>query len=118
MRQVTESRLQQECVIWFHNSFPQYRGLLFSVPNGGKRTAREAYRLKQEGAVAGVSDLILLIGGTATLIEMKTATGHQQPNQADWQRKVEKEGFSYYICRSVEQFKEIIWRVTKQKTEV
>ena len=57
-----ESRMQMACVRWFRLQYPQYAKLLFSVPNGGARTLTEGKILKFEGTVAGVSDLILLIG--------------------------------------------------------
>mgnify|MGYP000046985433 FL=1 len=56
----SENALQQKCYFWFHNTYPEYRGLLFAVPNGGKRTKREAKTLKLTGVVSGVSDMIFL----------------------------------------------------------
>ena len=50
----SEDRFQQECFVWFWNAYPQYRGLLFSVPNGmffGKDVdsgVRKAYGLKMK----------------------------------------------------------------------
>lgn len=35
--------------------------MLFAVPNGGKRDTKTGARMKYEGAVRGVADLILLI---------------------------------------------------------
>ena len=47
-----------------------------AVPNGGKRDVREASRMKQEGVVAGVPDLfVLLDGGRIIWIELKTRKG-------------------------------------------
>ena len=57
-----ESRLQIACVRWFRMAYPKYKLMLFSVPNGGKRTLMEAIIMKNEGVVSGVSDLILLVG--------------------------------------------------------
>jgi hypothetical protein len=61
--------------------------------------------------VAGVSDLLLLVpaGGYHGLcIEMKTAKGRQQPTQKEWQQEVEAQGYRYEVCRSVEQFMDIV----------
>ena len=104
----SEDALQQKCIFWFHNTYPSLRGLLFSVPNGGVRNAREGKKLKQTGVVSGVSDLILLYDGKANLIELKTEIGSQSKNQKDWQRKVEMQGFSYYLIRSLVDFKLLI----------
>ena len=94
--------------MWLWNNYPATRGLCFSVPNGGLRDVREARRLKLEGLLPGVSDLIFLWDGRAYLIEMKTPKGLQRQVQKDWQRKVEENGFNYYLCRCLNDFKAII----------
>ena len=81
-----ESRLQIACVRWFRIAYPKYKLMLFSVPNGGKRTLMEAIIMKNEGVVSGVSDLILLIGRkgfNSLCIEMKNKTS-QTLNQKCW----------------------------------
>lgn len=106
MRHV-ESELQKSCVKWFKLQYPEYRRLLFAVPNGGRRNLREAIRLKAEGVVAGVSDLILLLPNGkyhALCIEMKTDKGRQQDTQKEFQKDVEKVGYRYIIIRSLEEF--------------
>lgn len=108
MRHV-ESRIQQACVRWFSLQYPQYKGLLFAVPNGGRRDAVTGAMLKAEGVVAGVSDLILFLprkGFHALCIEMKTQSkaSKQQDTQKQWQRSVEAQGYKYIICRSVMEF--------------
>lgn len=106
-----ESKLQQSCVRYFRYAYPQYAHLLFAVPNGGYRNAKEASILKQEGVVAGVSDLILLVpknGKGALCIEMKTRTGAQRASQKVWQEEVEKAGNEYVIVRSFDQFRDVI----------
>lgn len=54
-----EHELQKSCVKWFRLQYPEYTNLLFAIPNGGKRNAREAARLKAEGVTPGVPDLFL-----------------------------------------------------------
>ena len=44
--------------------------MVFAVPNGGKRHAGEARRLKEQGVLAGVPDLIV-VSRWPTAIEMK-----------------------------------------------
>ena len=110
MRHV-ESQIQQACVRWFALQYPQYRGLLAAIPNGGRRDAVTGMILKAEGVVPGVSDLILFIprqGYHALMIEMKTEKGQQQPSQKRWQALVEAQGYKYVICRSVFKFIKII----------
>jgi hypothetical protein len=77
----SEDALQQKCYVWFWNTYPHLRGLLFAVPNGGTRNAREAKKFNLTGLVSGVSDMILLYNKEAILIELKTEKGVQSKNQ-------------------------------------
>jgi hypothetical protein len=115
-----EHNIQAACVRWFGYAHPELRGLLFAVPNGGARSKATAGRLKAEGVVAGVSDLILLVPRCrakitennaasieikhALCIEMKTAKGRQSAEQKEWQKKVEGHGYKYAVCRSLDEF--------------
>ena len=116
-----EHNIQAACVRWFNLQWPEYRGLLFAVPNGGARNKATAGKLKAEGVVAGVSDLILLVprlyGGNdergwfstnALCIEMKTAKGRQSTEQKEWQAKVEGEGYRYAVCHSLDEFMAVV----------
>ena len=81
-----EHDLQCACVEWFRWQYPHLRLNLFAVPNGGARSKRTAGKLKAEGVVAGVSDLILLVrrgGYGGLLIEMKREKGRQSESQKD-----------------------------------
>lgn len=105
----SEDALQQKCYFWFWNTYPELRGLLFSVPNGGFRNSREAARMKLTGTVSGVSDLIFLYKGKARMIELKKdAFSCQSKNQKDWEAKVQNQGFDYDVVRSLFQFKRLI----------
>lgn len=108
-----ESRIQTACVRWFRLEYPRYRKLLFSVPNGGARTATEGRILKAEGTLAGVSDLLLLLPNKeyhGLCIEMKTEKGRQADTQKAFQRAVEMHNYKYIICRSLDDFIEQIKR--------
>lgn len=112
-----EHQIQSACVRWFAYQHPELKGLLFAVPNGGARNKATAGKLKAEGVVAGVSDLILLVPQWFTTwrgqqgclyaglcIEMKTAKGRQSPDQKEWQSKVESYGYKYAVCHSLDEF--------------
>ncbi len=103
-----EHRIQCSCVRWFNLKYRKLQGRLFAVPNGGKRDARTAAILKEEGVVAGVADLILLIPNRfygALLIEMKTAKGKQSTSQKQWQKLITERGeYKYIVCRSLDEF--------------
>ena len=115
----TEDALQQKCVFWFHNHFPKLRGLLFSVPNGGLRSAKEGKKMRLTGQTAGVADLLLMYNKTTYCIELKKDRfATQSVNQKCWQQKVEFQGFSYFIIRSLEDFKKLIYSIFISNNEV
>lgn len=102
-----EHHIQSVCVQWFRLTHPALSKCLFAVPNGGRRDASTGAKLKEEGALAGVADLILLVPRGpygALLIEMKTPKGRQSDEQKAWQKAVEKQGYCYILCRSLDEF--------------
>lgn len=102
-----EHRIQSACVKWFRLQYPKMRKILFSVPNGGRRDIATGTKLKEEGSVSGVSDLIFLKRNrfySSLCIEMKTPDGIQSLEQKEWQREAEAAGNKYAICRSVDDF--------------
>lgn len=103
-----EHKLQCMCVKWFRYRYPKLYHNLFAVPNGGKRDAVTGARLKAEGALAGVSDLVLLKPNRfyhALLIEMKTQKGVLSENQKRWSGRIVEDGYKYVVCRSLEEFR-------------
>jgi len=61
---------------WSVIADPALRPVVFAVPNGGSRDAREAANLKTQGVLAGVPDLgIVLPCGEMCWIEMKANDG-------------------------------------------
>lgn len=103
-----EHRLQEACVRWFNLAHPALRGRLFAVPNGGRRDAVTGARLKAEGVVAGVADLILLRRNRrygALLIEMKAAHGRLSDGQRMWRSVVtDNDEYEYVVCRTLDEF--------------
>lgn len=115
----SESDIQQSCLRWFKLQYPKLasEGMLFHIANEGVRVGAMGYRMRREGLVRGVADLCLAIpsqGYGALYIEMKRpktvfhAATYQSPEQKEWQRNVEKHGNKYVVCRSVDEFKDII----------
>lgn len=107
----SEDAIQQECYIWFWNKYPELRGMLFHVPNGGTRDIREAKKMKQIGVTPGVSDLILLFNGTAYCFELKTEKGVQSTIQKEWAKKVSSQGINYYLIRSKDEFEVLVTKL-------
>lgn len=109
-----EGKIQAECYKDFWENYPQYRRLYFAVPNENTRSDSNpitgAIR-KAMGVTRGVSDTLLLVPSGpyhGLCIEYKTPDGQQSKYQKEWQSLVEAQGYRYEICRSLEQFKEII----------
>lgn len=106
-----EHKIQCECVRWFYAQWREFGGLLFAVPNGGRRDAATGAKLKREGVVPGVADLMLFVarkGLHGLCIEMKTPKGRQSDVQKIWQQQVQKQGYGYVVCRGVEEFVEVV----------
>lgn len=89
---------------------------LFAIPNGGRRNAREAARLKAQGVKAGVSDLMLAIPSKehhGLWIEMKKpiVKGKVPPtseHQKTWIERMLFAGFEAKICYGFDQAKATI----------
>ena len=73
----------------------------FAVPNGGQRNLITAKRLKDEGALSGVADLIILEQGTCLFVEVKQPKGKQQESQKLFEEEVNKHQMKYVIWRDV-----------------
>lgn len=113
-----ETKLQQDCYTWFHNSFPSFRGLLWRVENEGRRNGYEQMVAKSTGIVSGVSDLMMVFGGQFHAIELKAGEdGRQSREQKKWQNKITEAGGNYYLVYTLEEFQGLIQTITKTKKQ-
>lgn len=72
------------------------------------RNAIDGARLKSQGMIAGVSDMILLRENRPPLcIEFKLPNGKQSPAQVAWQSVAESTGAEYVLIRSLEDFQKL-----------
>lgn len=101
-----ESRLQESCVNWFRY---QYRGeVMFAIPNGGRRDAKEAAHMKRTGVLAGVPDLYLACAKNhyaGMFIEMKAGKNTETDRQVDVRKKLTAAGYRCVVCRSFDEFR-------------
>lgn len=96
--------LQKAIVDYFRLKFPN--GLIFSVPN--EATYRNKQYFQQTGAMAGVSDLVVVLPSKIYFVELKSAKGKQSPEQKDFEDKIKELEFQYFIVRSLDEFKQIL----------
>ena len=132
MKRLSESAIQSSAVIWMRNNYclkhHNPRCSIFSVPNEigmeirgilqstrlPKKTidniiAIVSQRMKNMGLLSGVSDTIVVLpNGKMLFIEFKTEEGYQSTNQKEFQQTVTNMNHQYYVCRSLEQFQQII----------
>lgn len=91
--------------------FPKLGKLLIAIPNGGKRDAREAARMKKQGVTPGASDILCLVPNgkyNVLCLETKTETGTQSAEQKEFQKQIEAAGGLYLIYRSAAEGIEIL----------
>lgn len=98
-----EQEIQQAIVKYFDYQYPKLKGCLCANLNNSK-DARTGGINKSMGVVAGRSDLVLYLKGIAYHIEVKAPKGRQSEAQKEWQNIIEKQGFSYYIMHSLDDF--------------
>ena len=108
MKPLTERQIQIMCVSWFRMKYPEASRVFFSVPNGSFRNAWTAKNLRDEGALSGVADLILLVpkkGYASLCIEMKKPGGRVSDSQKTFCEAAKAFKNKYVVCYSVEEFK-------------
>lgn len=92
----SEFQHQKTLVDWFRATYPDI--IIFAIPNGGKRLASEAMKLKMEGVLRGVSDLF--IPELKLFIEMKKAKGRLANCQLEFKENMEKCGYKHLTAYS------------------
>lgn len=102
-RRYPEQSLQALCMDWLKLARPDV--LAWHVPNGGKRGAREAYRLKRQGVLAGVCDItVVLPDNRCGQIEMKAGKNGLTDEQEAFRDTCLERGIPWALCRSLPEF--------------
>lgn len=92
----TEHEEQREFVRWFRQTYPSV--IIFAIPNGGARSPATASRLKAEGVMPGVPDLLIPAWGL--WVEMKRAKGGMvSKEQKSLHVYLESVGYSVIVCK-------------------
>lgn len=105
----SQEHYEQTAVIeWKNWNLKKYPELscLFAIPNGGKRHAITALKLKQEGVMAGVPDLCLPVargGYNALFIEMKVKPNKPTTSQLEWHKRLKNYRNKVEVCYSADE---------------
>lgn len=98
----SEHYIQTDSIALFRNEYERKGlGVIIPVPN------ELAAKRKDITIREGCSDTIILLNG-CHFVEFKTAYNNQSSGQIIFQGLVESLGYSYYIIRSVVEFKELM----------
>lgn len=76
-------------------------GLLFAIPNGGKRDPVTAARLRDEGVRPGVPDVCLPVpsaGWHGLFIELKWGRNTTTDKQNEWLERLTEQGYLAVVC--------------------
>lgn len=103
--------MNAKCFQWFHNTYPQFRGLLFHVPNEVQVSGKLGMKLrsdnKAKGVVRGIPDFVFMLGVSYGL-EGKLPGKHPEPSQDEIHAKWVEHGKPIFIYRSEEEFQHIV----------
>lgn len=101
---------------WVHFQYPREAKRLFAVPNGEFRTLASARRLKAEGAMAGVSDLLFLRPNDryhGLCLEFKKSGetwSAVRPSQREFLQASEEEGYAAAVAFGFDHGKHLFTR--------
>ena len=110
-----EERIQAECFKWHWNNCKEERRYLYLHHNNPCNKVH-GKKLKAMGLVDGLADMgYLMKGGRMAYIEFKRPPKKckQQENQILFEQRVTDRGALYFICRSVEEFKQLIKQLNR-----
>jgi hypothetical protein len=114
MRGDAEFRLQ--CAVIQLLRLAPMPGVFFcAIPNGEYRSKRTAGRLKAAGVVAGAPDLLVIVGGNAYGLEIKSEKGRQSPEQKAVEKAWNAAGGSYAIAYGIDEATDLLtsWRAIR-----
>lgn len=101
---VQREAMEQEALFqWvsFYRGYCPEVNMLYHIPNGGSRDAREAANLKRQGVRAGVPDLCLPVarmGFHGLYIELKAGKNKPTQKQSEWMNALEIQGYATAVC--------------------
>jgi hypothetical protein len=111
--EISEERLQAQFWEWAWNTYPQFRRLMWAVPNSTNTNAIQASRLKATGLLPGVWDLHVLYKREYHIIETKigdnkltvdrVVNGRKTYGQYEWGELMAANGATRHIYYTLEE---------------
>lgn len=104
-----EEYFQESATSLIRFKFPMLN--YFHVPNEGKRTLAGNAKLKRQGLLAGVSDIIILTPNKdyhGLVIELKVKTGRVSDSQKNFLQQCLRNGFYACVVYSLDALKEVL----------
>ena len=95
-----EVQIQSIAFLEIYNRFPETRGCIWHIPNGGNRDAITGNQMKSAGVVPGIQDLHMLWLGKTYFIEMKDYKGQVDIAQKYIHAQHMLHGMPTYIFRT------------------
>lgn len=106
-----EDDLQLACAQWFTMQYPKLSRSLHHSPNGGRRNAREAGRLKAQGVRPGFPDLALYLKvarWTGLAVELKIRPNKLTKDQEWWLNHLKEQGWKTAVCYDLIDFMQVV----------
>lgn len=117
-----EDQTTADLFLYTHENYIETRGLIFHVPNGGKRNLQEAMKFKAMGLVPGEPDFVNMYNVPCGIEikmekERRTKNGGLSPDQINIHAKWRKAGREVYVVYNAEEY---LWVLENKivKTEV
>lgn len=113
-----EEYLHTLCRGWFINTYGNFidkqdAPILCHIANetfrGNNKGGTFQYhrKMKNLGKITGMPDLMVINNGKTFFIELKTLNGKIKPEQEYIMESLQKHGVPCFICRTLEEFKEV-----------
>jgi len=118
---LNEHQEQKILVRWFRLQYSQYANYFFAIPNGGVRHIGTAIKIKDEGGMAGIPDLFLMIpkdGWHGLWIEMKAQGGRVSNDQKKFIGAAILMGYQAVVCYGFEEAKTAINNYLQEQQKV
>lgn len=113
MPKMSETQIQIQCVNWFRTQYPKLweAGKLIHIANERHCSITTGRMLQKMGVRRGIPDLALFLARKeyhALFVEMKAPNEYPRPEQRQIMASLEQDGYKCVVCRSLDEFRNII----------